>query len=49
MLFSDIRSISVASSSGARELFTRFNTGYRCNTSSPAGFIGAAVVAIVSR
>lgn len=35
-------SISVASSSPARELFTRFDTGHFCNTSSPAGLMGAA-------
>jgi hypothetical protein len=29
--------MSVASSSGARELFTRFDTGHRCNKSSAAG------------
>ena len=29
---------SDASSSSARELFTRFDTGHRCNTASSAGF-----------
>src|SRR5271170_6379788 len=31
------RSISVGSSSGARELFTRFDTGHRCSRSFGAG------------
>ena len=35
-------SIRLASSSAARELFTRFDTGHRCKVSSSAGFISAA-------
>jgi hypothetical protein len=35
--FSSILSIRVASSSSARELFTRFDTGHRCSKSSAAG------------
>src|ERR1700730_16955244 len=34
--FSSILSIRVASSSSARELFTRFDTGHRCSTSPDA-------------
>jgi hypothetical protein len=32
-----IRSVNFGSSSGSRELFTRFDTGHRCNRSSAAG------------
>jgi uncharacterized protein YfaQ (DUF2300 family) len=34
------KSISVGSSSAARELFTRFDTGHRCKTSSSAWLMG---------
>jgi hypothetical protein len=37
--------MSVRSSSGARELFTRFDTGHRCNRSSAADWISEAVSA----
>ena len=36
---SGMRSISVGSSSGARELLTRFETGQRCSTFSAAGAV----------